>query len=425
MEERMRLTHTGRIGTYNVTAPTAMFQTECDASTTLGMLIKGASSQSANLMQLDDSSNAPLFYVKSDGKTGIGVDPTYVLDVQETVTTYVGRFTNTRNGSTGCVIETRHLSGSPANNDLISALLFTGYNNAGTPEEINYGGIYTYIDDLTDGSEDGHIDLLNMIGGTLTRGLRIQGNNIEIGAGTVGVDYTLTFDGETNDGVITWMEDEDYFKFSDDILSDAAEKHYFRDTAIGIYSQADGYMDLFADTAVRLGDSSAGAPTNYTAFEADGDILFVGGAGLQYGCVNYHGAGVNTTCTVQNTWYQITAFDNNSQSNGDVTPDHTNDHITVGKAGDYQIFIGIGGASTTAGNTFEVQVQLNNGATPLTALTVHETYGTANRVRTGSMLCFAPLSANDTVEAWVRCTSGANKVFTTDHIVLNVEQAGG
>jgi hypothetical protein len=32
------------------------------------------------------------------------------------------------------------------------------------------------------------------------------------------VDYTLTFDGETNDGVITWMEDEDYFKFSDDIM---------------------------------------------------------------------------------------------------------------------------------------------------------------------------------------------------------------
>ena len=36
-----------------------------------------------------------------------------------------------------------------------------------------------------------------------------------IGAGAAGTDIALTFDGETNDGVITWMEDEDYFRFSD------------------------------------------------------------------------------------------------------------------------------------------------------------------------------------------------------------------
>jgi hypothetical protein len=32
-----------------------------------------------------------------------------------------------------------------------------------------------------------------------------------IGVGEAAIDYTLTFDGETNDGVITWMEDEDVF----------------------------------------------------------------------------------------------------------------------------------------------------------------------------------------------------------------------
>jgi len=41
--------------------------------------------------------------------------------------------------------------------------------------------------------------------------------NVTIGQGAAGVDYTLTFDGETNDGLITWMEDEDYFLFGDDI----------------------------------------------------------------------------------------------------------------------------------------------------------------------------------------------------------------
>ena len=43
------------------------------------------------------------------------------------------------------------------------------------------------------------------------------GGSLTIGSGKAATDYTLTFDGETNDGVITWMEDEDYFKFGDDI----------------------------------------------------------------------------------------------------------------------------------------------------------------------------------------------------------------
>ena len=41
--------------------------------------------------------------------------------------------------------------------------------------------------------------------------------NLTIGNGAAGVDYALTFDGETNDGVITWLEDEDRFKFDDHI----------------------------------------------------------------------------------------------------------------------------------------------------------------------------------------------------------------
>ena len=38
----------------------------------------------------------------------------------------------------------------------------------------------------------------------------------------------------SNDGVIIWMEDEDYFKFSDDILINGTEKLYFQDTGTHI-----------------------------------------------------------------------------------------------------------------------------------------------------------------------------------------------
>lgn len=42
-------------------------------------------------------------------------------------------------------------------------------------------------------------------------------NNLTIGEGGAGVDYTVTFNGETNDGVITYIEDEDRFDFDNDV----------------------------------------------------------------------------------------------------------------------------------------------------------------------------------------------------------------
>lgn len=75
---------------------------------------------------------------------------------------------------------------------------------------------------------------------------------LTIGGGTAGIDYYLEFDGDTNNGVLTWMEDEDYFKFSDDILINSTEKIYFRDTAIHLYSADDGHLDITADASIDI-----------------------------------------------------------------------------------------------------------------------------------------------------------------------------
>ena len=72
------------------------------------------------------------------------------------------------------------------------------------------------------------------------------------GVGTSGADIVLTFDGETNDGVLTWMEDEDYFLFSDDLLLATNEKLQFRDTGLYIHSSADGQLDIVADTEIQI-----------------------------------------------------------------------------------------------------------------------------------------------------------------------------
>ena len=86
-------------------------------------------------------------------------------------------------------------------------------------------------------------------GGPVTK---LLGNTLTFGAATAGTDITITFDGETNDGVFKWMEDEDYFEFSDDILIASTEKIQFRDTAIYINSSADGQLDLVADTEIQI-----------------------------------------------------------------------------------------------------------------------------------------------------------------------------
>ena len=86
-------------------------------------------------------------------------------------------------------------------------------------------------------------------GGPVTK---LLGNTLTFGAGTAGTDITITFDGETSDGVLKWMEDEDYFEFSDDILVASTEKLQFRDTAIYINSSTDGQLDLVADTEIQI-----------------------------------------------------------------------------------------------------------------------------------------------------------------------------
>jgi len=79
----------------------------------------------------------------------------------------------------------------------------------------------------------------------------LYSNAISMGTGA-DTDIAVTFNANSNDGVITWMEDEDYFQFSDDILLSTTEKVQFRDTAIYINSSTDGQLDLVADTEIQI-----------------------------------------------------------------------------------------------------------------------------------------------------------------------------
>ena len=61
-------------------------------------------------------------------------------------------------------------------------------------------------------------------GGNVTK---LLGTALTIGDGTADTDIAVTFDGADNDGLLTWMEDEDMFKFSDEVMLIDDEKLIF------------------------------------------------------------------------------------------------------------------------------------------------------------------------------------------------------
>lgn len=89
-------------------------------------------------------------------------------------------------------------------------------------------------------------------GATWVTDEKVTPNGVTIGSGAAGVDYAITVDGETNDGVLTWKEDEDYFEFADDLaLASGQDILITRGQAIKmrqtLSTDTDGDWQIYAD----------------------------------------------------------------------------------------------------------------------------------------------------------------------------------
>ena len=156
----------------------------------------------------------------------------------------------------------------------------TGYVRNDTSGNIANGKVIDATD--LDGEFDAIVTAFSTSGhthdGTTAEGgkvTKLLGTSLTLGDGTAGTDITVTFDGEDNDGILKWMEDEDYFQFNDDILISTNEKLQFRDTGIYISSNADGDLDIVSDgTAVdSINIESAGGITLDAGTAASGVIF--------------------------------------------------------------------------------------------------------------------------------------------------------
>jgi len=124
-------------------------------------------------------------------------------------------------------------------------------------------------------------------------------NAISMGTGA-DTDIALTFNANTNDGVLTWMEDQDYFQFSDDILISTTEKLQFRDTAIYINSSADGQLDLVADTEIQIAA---------TTVDINGNVDISGSLTLGGTTITSTGAELNILDGVTSTAAELNILD--------------------------------------------------------------------------------------------------------------------
>ena len=295
-------------------------------------------------------------------------------------TTPAATLTNLTNNASNQVAVFSGANSTKADNDEIY-LSFKMHDSAGNLDE--FARMTVVATDVSTTTEDGQIEFDVMKAGTLTKVWTITSSaagamsyDLNVDALTIGsgadTDVSLTFDANSADGVITWMEDDDYFKFSDDILMNSTERINFYDTAIYIYSSTDGQLDLVADTeiqiaattidingAVALNGAITGATNITLSGELDaatldlsssadiaGDLVLSGGAD---GALQFTNAGENSIKIPDNQASALIIEEANNAYITFVTTD-SSEAITVAKATTFSA--GIANSGTIAAGTW-------------------------------------------------------------------------
>ena len=156
-----------------------------------------------------------------------------------------------------------------------------------------------------------------------------------------------------------------------------------------------------------------------------GDFIFVGNGGLCFAEISVVSNSTETAIAVAGTAVQVTIFNTDGPSNN-ATPDHTNDHITITKAGMYFIAVSATVNSVSGlSSKFEMTVQKNNGAADVGALHCDRNIAGGGGVAgVISMSGLADLAAADTIEVWIENESNTANYIVED-ITLTVMQLGG
>ena len=157
----------------------------------------------------------------------------------------------------------------------------------------------------------------------------MSNGDIYFGSGIAGYDQKIIFDGETNDGILYWKEDEDYFEFEDAVVG-------------------------------------------------DNDLFFIGdGSGLPYGSCWGNEIAWTQANAAQNTWYNISDTDMTDGQLNLVTHDGDG-KLTVTKAGRYLINYSLSIETSVANTHLESGIEITGSGSAENAGRNHVEAGRAN-----------------------------------------------
>ena len=252
-------------------------------------------------------------------------------------------------------------------------------------------------------------------GGPVTK---LLGTAITIGNATAGTDITVTFDGESNDGVLAWMEDEDYFKFSDDILLNSTERLNFGDTGTYIFQSTDGQLDIVADTELQIAA---------TTVDINGNVD-ISGTLTVAGAVDFGDAALSNVGAVQ-----LDSISGDGDTNTSITFSGS-DVITIATGGAGRLTIGDGALSPVTNNQIDLgtaSLEFKDGyfdgtvtadafAGPLTGNVTGNVSGTAATVTTAAQSNITSLGTLTTLTVDNIITNGTTIGHTDDTDLLTL-----
>ncbi|MCP5017633.1 MAG: hypothetical protein GY938_20535, partial [Ketobacter sp.] len=135
-----------------------------------------------------------------------------------------------------------------------------------------------------------------------------------------------------------------------------------------------------------------------------------------YGAISVEGNAIATTIAAASTDFtnkvQVTIFDTDSVANK-VTPDHTNNHITISTDGNYEVYAPSVSFYGAGGRTYSFAIFINNGTTQIGPRTSRK-LGAGGDVGALPVSALATLTAGDTVELWVQNEDNAGDLTVQD-----------
>jgi hypothetical protein len=188
-----------------------------------------------------------------------------------------------------------------------------------------------------------------------------------IGDGEAGVDFELKFDGETNDGSLVWMEDEDYFQLNDDLI--------FYGSGVGF-----PYGEIYIDNGTE-------------------------------------------TLTLTTSFAKVVNFDTEG-ANGIynlMTPDKANNKLTITIAGTYRVHAKFSGKSTKVSAVYL--------AVFIDGVEQNNIESEVNTVENGQLCVVAEglvtIAANKDIDIRLKYSGAEAAVVTCAHVNLHAVMVGG